>query len=194
MQLDDPHENEQSLVRRARTDADAFRALFGRMHPRVYAYAAARLGRAEDAEDVTAEVFMRMANGLGRFEDRGEGAFTAWLFQIAYREVARHLSRHRADNDIPLDELPDIAGGGPTPEQVLERKERFAAVRAAIGRLPARRQEVVTLRFYGELRNREVAAVLGLDERTVASNLSRALAQLEQSIRTDWPLLAGEDL
>ena len=193
MQFSDERESEQALIQRARNDPDAFRTIFRSMHPRVFAYIAYRVGRAEDAEDITAEVFMRVVNGLGRFEYRGEGSFTAWLFQIAHREVARFFSRRRVDADIPLDELPDITGYDPTPEQALMRKERFAAVRAALAELPPRRAEVLTLKFYGELRNKEIAAVLGLDERTVASNLSRALDQLEQTIRTEWPQLAGEN-
>lgn len=174
---------------RARSDPDAFRTLYRRMHPRVFAYIAYRVGAASDAEDLTAEVFMRVVNGLDRFEYRGEGAFAAWVFQISYREVMRFFSRHRGPKDIPLDDLPDIRSGFPTPEQNLDRKERFAAVRAAIALLPSRRQEVVTLKFYGELRNKEIALVLGLDERTVASNLSRALDQLEQIIRADQAVL-----
>lgn len=193
MQFSDERESEQALIQRARSDPDAFRTIFRNMHPRVFAYIAYRVGRAEDAEDITAEVFMRVANGLSRFEYRGEGSFTAWLFQIAHREVARFFSRKRIDADIPLDELPDIAGYDPTPEQALVRKERFAAVRAALADLPPRRAEVLTLKFYGELRNKEIAEVLGLDERTVASNLSRALDQLEQTICAEWPQLAGED-
>jgi RNA polymerase sigma factor (sigma-70 family) len=193
LQFSDERESEQALIQRARNDPDAFRTIFRNMHPRVFAYVAYRVGRAEDAEDITAEVFMRVVNGLGRFEYRGEGSFTAWLFQIAHREVARFFSRNRIDADIPLDELPDIAGYDPTPEQALVRKERFAAVRAALAELPPRRAEVLTLKFYGELRNKEIAVVLGLDERTVASNLSRALDQLEQTIRAEWPQLAGED-
>lgn len=193
MQFSDERESEQALIQRARSDPDAFRTIFRNMHPRVFAYVAYRVGRAEDAEDITAEVFMRVVNGLGRFEYRGEGSFTAWLFQIAHREVARFYSRKRIDADIPLDELPDISGYDPTPEQALVRKERFAAVRAALAELPPRRAEVLTLKFYGELRNKEIAVVLGLDERTVASNLSRALDQLEQTIRAEWPQLAGED-
>ena len=193
MQFSDERESEQALIQRARSDPEAFRTIFRTMHPRVFAYIAYRVGRAEDAEDITAEVFMRVVNGLGRFDYRGDGSFTAWLFQIAHREVARFFSRRRTDADIPLDELPDIAGYDPTPEQALVRKERFAAVRAALAELPPRRAEVLTLKFYGELRNKEIAAVLGLDERTVASNLSRALDQLEQTIRAEWPQLAGED-
>ena len=49
------------------------------MHPRVFAYIAYRVGAASDAEDITAEVFMRVVNGLDRFEYRGEGAFAALL-------------------------------------------------------------------------------------------------------------------
>ena len=47
-----------------------------------------------------------------------------------------------------------------------------------IARLPERRREIITLRFYGELRNQEIAEVLGLDVRTVASHLSRGLRDL----------------
>lgn len=193
MQFSDDQESEHALIERARTDADAFRTIFRRMHPRVFAYVAGRVGRADDADDITAEVFLRVLNGLSRFEYRGEGSFTAWLFQIAYREVARFFSRHRFEAEIPFDDLPEIAGSEPTPERALAAKERFAALRAAIGQLPPRRQDVLTLRFYGELRNKEIAAVLGIDERTVASNLTRALNQLEQTIRADVPQLVQED-
>lgn len=174
---------------RARSDPEAFRTLYRRMHPRVFAYIAYRVGSASDADDITAEVFVRVVNGLDRFEYRGEGAFAAWVFQISYREVMRFFGRHRGSKEIALDDLPDIRSEFPSPEQNLDRKERFAAIRAAIALLPSRRQEVVTLKFYGELRNKEIAEVLGLDERTVASNLSRALDQLEQIIRTDQTVL-----
>ena len=59
-------------------------------------------------------------------------------------------------------------------------EERFARLRGLMARLSPRRQEIVTLRFFGELPNREIARVLGLDERTVASHLCRALDDLER--------------
>ena len=59
----------------------------------------------------------------------------------------------------------------------------FAHLRRLVEELPPRRREVISLKYFGGLQNREIAAVLGLDERTVASNLSRALNDLEGKYR-----------
>lgn len=53
-------------------------------------------------------------------------------------------------------------------------------MRALIETLAPQRQKVVLLRFFAGLRNREIARVLGLDERTVASHLSRGIQDLHQ--------------
>jgi RNA polymerase sigma-70 factor (ECF subfamily) len=178
----DPNEagDERMLVARAQTgDADAFRTLYRRYLPRVYAYIAYRVGHADEAEDLTAEVFVRVVEGLPRFEDRGDGAFAAWLFRIAHSRVGDHHRRKRYDH-VPLDALPPLAAPDLPPEPHLDRQEQFARLRAHIGALSPRRQEIITLRYYGGLRNRDIAAVLGLDERTVAAHLSRGLDDLSR--------------
>jgi len=53
--------------------------------------------------------------------------------------------------------------------------------------LTPRRQEIVALRFFGGLRNREIAAVLDLDERTVAAHLARGLADLQRAYLAATP-------
>ena len=87
--------DDQFLVQRVRHDPDAFRELYRRYFPRVYAFVAYRVQRAQDAEDVVAEVFMQVVKGLGRFEDRGEGAFAAWVFRIAHNQVSQFYRKHR---------------------------------------------------------------------------------------------------
>lgn len=174
--------DEHDLVARARRgDAEAFRALYARYLPRVYAYVAYRVGRAQDAEDITAEVFVKAVAGLARFEDRGAGAFGGWLFRIAHNQVALfYRQQRRAGESIPLEELPDVSSGELLPELAVQRKEQFARLRALILALAPRRREVVLLRFFGGLCNQEIAEVLGLDERTVAAHLSRALDDLRR--------------
>jgi RNA polymerase sigma-70 factor (ECF subfamily) len=174
--------SEHALIARARRgDADAFRALYRRYFPRVYAYTAYRVGRAQDAEDITAEVFVKAVAGLARFEDRGAGAFGAWLFRIAHSQIALFYRQQRRINEsIALDDLPDIQGGELPLEQAVQRKEQFARLRVLCLALAPRRREVLLLRFFGGLRNQEIAEVLGLDERTVASHLSRALDDLRR--------------
>ncbi|QPC82006.1 sigma-70 family RNA polymerase sigma factor [Phototrophicus methaneseepsis] len=171
--------DEAQLIQAAVYQPEAFRRLYRHYYPRVFAYVAARVGRKQDAEDITATIFMRVVSALPGFNDRGPGSFAGWLFRIASNEVAQfYRNQHRSSN-VPLDELPDLPSHALTPDDVISRKELFKQLHAQIQTLSPRRQEVVTLRFFAGLRNQEIAVVLGLDERTVASHLVRALNDLK---------------
>ncbi|MCU0463658.1 MAG: sigma-70 family RNA polymerase sigma factor [Anaerolineae bacterium] len=180
------HDDEQRLVRAAQHDPQQFRPVFQRFHPRVFAYVASRVGSPDDAEDITAEVFLRVVEGLGKFQDRGPGSFAGWVFRIAYHEVVRHAGRVKNRPAVPLDALPDLPSHDLSPEDAAQQHDRTRTVRAALAGLTPRQQEMVTLRYYGGLRNKEIADVLGLDERTVAATLSRALGQL-RALLTETP-------
>jgi RNA polymerase sigma-70 factor (ECF subfamily) len=117
----------------------------------------------------------------GAFVWQCEDSFAAWLFHIAHTSLSDYFrGRHGQEDDVPLDDLPDLVDDKMLPEDALLRKEQLAHMRYLIATLSPRRQEVLTLRFFGELQNREIAKVLGLDERTVASHLCRGLEDLHR--------------
>jgi RNA polymerase sigma-70 factor, ECF subfamily len=172
-------EQERRLAQYAPGDPAVFRDLYRHYFPRVYAYIAYRVGSAPDSEDLAADVFVNVVEALGRFEYRGAGSLTAWIFRIAHNQVGQFYRQRRAV-ELALDDLPEIESDAPAPDYALQQKERFARLQSLITSLSPRRQEIITLRFYGGLRNQEIAEVLGLDERTVASHLCRALDDLHQ--------------
>lgn len=177
-------EYEQELVEEARHDAQAFNQLYRLYMPRVYAYMAYRVGNAQDAEDLAAETFISAVRGMDSFRWRHEGSFAAWLFRIAHNLLANfYRDTARAGHPLPLDEMPNIPAHEGLPEDAALRKELFSQLYAMVNDLPARRREVVTLKYYAGLQNREIATVLDLDERTVASHLSRALDDLLKKYR-----------
>ena len=180
-------DQERNLVQRARSEREAFQALYAHYFPRIYAYIAYRVGRERDVEDLVADVFVRIIEALPGFEYRGPGSFTAWIFRIAHNRVIGflRLHRHRAEA-VSLDQIPEIHSSIPLPDDLLQQKETFLRLRDQIRTLSPRRQEIITLRFYGGLRNREIAVVLGLDERTVASHLSRALEDLQHKYADEF--------
>ena len=148
--------------------------------PRVYAYIAYRVGKEQDAEDLTSETFLSVVDHMADFEYRHDGAFAAWIFRIAQNKVNQFFRRnHRQHDAVPLEDLPEIASSELLPDDVLSRKERFAILSRLVNQLSPRRQEVIRLKYFAGLRNIEIAALLELDERTVASHLSRALADLQ---------------
>ena len=107
----------ETLIERARTgDTDAVAALYRLHAPAIFRYIAYRVPTEADAEDLTAEVFLRMVEGLPAY--RSEGApFEAWLYRIAAARVADALeSRHDASSAILL--APIEASIIPLPHQI----------------------------------------------------------------------------
>ncbi len=188
----DPAE-ERATIERARADPRAFVPLYDHYFPRVHAYVRYRVGGYQDAEDIIAEVFLRALRGLGSFRWRHENSFAAWLFRIAHNLIVDHYRRSEwvALPDGALEgaaPTPETEAGdtmrltsrAPRPDQALSQRETFEQMRALVATLSPRRREVISLRFFGGLRNKEIAGILDLDERTVASHLSRGLQDLRE--------------
>lgn len=171
-------EREQQLLEQLATQPNAFREVYREYFPRVYGYIAARVNSPHDAEDLVSETFLTVVEKLSTFDYRGKGSFAAWVFQIAYYKVGDYY-RRKQPIDIQLDTIPH---GHPSLDDHLQHQETASEIRQHIRQLPQRRQEVITLRYFGGLRNNEIAQLLGLDERTVASHLSRALNDLHQAL------------
>lgn len=178
-------DEEYALITQLPQKPDAFRVLYRHYFPRVFAYVAYRVSSKQDAEDLTADIFMKVVRSIDRFEYRSAGSFAGWLFRIAYTTVTQFYRVDEQTNTTLLDALPEIASSDLLPDEAFIRKERFARLQAAIHTLTPRRREIITLRFFGGLRNQEIAAVLNLDERTVASHLCRALEDLQREFQEE---------
>lgn len=177
MQIQLEPERERDLIERAKDDPEAFRELYRHYLPRVYAYVAYRVGKKQEAEDLVSELFLKVVERISVFQYRGSGTFSAWLFQIARNQVNAFFRRNNRDSiPVPLEDLPDV---GELPGDAVLRKERFTELRELIETLSPRRRETILLKYFGGLRNQEIAHVLSLDERTVASHISRGLVDLQ---------------
>jgi RNA polymerase sigma-70 factor (ECF subfamily) len=174
---------EQTWVQEAQTDPRAFEQLYNHYFPRLYAYVSYRVGSKQETEDLVADTFLKAVEGMkrGRFHYRHEGSFAAWLFRIAHNTISDY-QRHnrRRDEPLTLDDMPNLRSSTLLPDDVVLRQEQFAHLRSLIATLSPRRQEIITLKFFAGLQNRVIAGVLGLDERTVASHLCRALEDLHR--------------
>jgi RNA polymerase sigma-70 factor (ECF subfamily) len=175
-------EQEHEFIQQAQKDPRAFVHLYDHYFPRIQAYVRYRVHNSQDAEDLIADVFFRAIRKLGRFKWRHKGSFAAWLFRIAHNLVVDYYRRHKrvALSFESNDDLAELANCASLPEATLTQQETFQQIRALIAMLSPRRQEIVTLKFFGGLRNHEIASILKLDERTVAAHLSRGLRDLQQ--------------
>lgn len=152
---------------------------------RIFAYVYTLTRDRELAEDVTAATFAKGLEGLPRFEWRGV-PYSSWLYRVASNLVAR---QRKLPGWIEL--TPTHASDGESPLEAVERMDRAEEVRAAVRDLPADQREAVLLRFAAELRNREIADIMGRSEGAVKLLTFRALTALRKRLGAPLPAERG---
>src|SRR5256885_8327038 len=168
--------DEPELVRRAAVDANALAALYQRYVARVYRFVRPRCNSADEAADLTQQVFLKMAEALPRYRERGV-PFAAWLFRIARNAAIDHARRHRPT--VRWDSLTDAAAPDDVEGFVLSREVR-ARIGALLSELSADERELLSLRFAAGLSSREIAAVVGASEAAVKKRLTRTIQRLKE--------------
>lgn len=173
----------------SRHDPLAFECLYNRYVHSLYAYIFHRTGKQQDSEDLVAETFFKAVQGIksGQFRGQYDCSFAAWVFRVAHNLLSDYHRRDRKeDKPVSLDDIPNLPDlrnertESVLPEEALLRKEQSIHLRYLVSTLSPRRQEIITLKFFGGLRNVEIATVLGLDERTVASHLCLGIEDLHR--------------
>ena len=119
----------------------------------VYLYLYALTRDREQSEDLTQETFLKALVSLSPAHPNPK----AWLLTVARNLRISSLRNKREDSPLP-ETLPSTAPG---PPEALIRSEREKALFAAMDRLDPRSREAIVLRYFEELTNEEIAALLG---------------------------------
>lgn len=171
---------EKGLAEKAKSDPKAFAELYELYFDKIFRYVAYRVGRREDTEDIVADIFEKALKNIHNFKWHKDANFGSWLFRIAHNRVIDYYRSHKNKNLVNLIDLPEIAANEILPDDTLKRKELFCEMQDLIKTLPPKQAEIVALRFFGERKNKEIAKMLQVSEKTIASNLCRALKNLHQ--------------
>jgi RNA polymerase sigma-70 factor (ECF subfamily) len=174
-------DDDRPLIERVRRgDQDAARTLYERYFDRIYNYVYARLGRAEDAEDLAIDTMTRSLTRLDLFQDQGV-AFSSWVYRIAHNATIDHYRRHGKVTIVSLDQAALSESADPS-ELAVERLSN-EDLRAALHELTDEQQQVLILRFFQDLTAAQVAVIIGKSVGAVQALQHRALASLERALQ-----------
>ena len=174
-------EPEESLVARARTDAEAFGALYERYVDQIYQYIYYRTGNHQDAQDLTSRTFVRALQNVQRYRQRGV-PFAAWLYRIAHNLVA-NWHRDRSNRRlVGLDEAMVTRGTEAAPVRRAEKSEREQVLLEAIRTLSPDRQQLLILKFAEGMSNAQIGRTMGKSEGAVKSLYHRTLVALRTGL------------
>jgi RNA polymerase sigma-70 factor, ECF subfamily len=157
------------LIQRIRRgDTDAGHRFVREYYPGIYRYLLYLTGRAEAAEDLTQETFLRAWRRLDTFR---EGApFRPWLHRIAHREFLQALRSQRLQ--FSLEEV------GELPNPRAAEPEKAVELRVLLGALPVEDREMVVLHYLEGYEYAEIAHILSIPVGRVRHRLSEARARL----------------
>src|SRR6185295_13088074 len=143
------------------------------------------VGRHDEAEDLTQEIFLKIFKALHTFDRRAN--FQTWLISISrnlcidhYRSVRKE--RETMARDVDASELSPVSRER-GPHSQLEQTDLRNLIRQALSALPPALKQAVVLRDLQEFSYQEIAESLGLPEGTVKSRINRGRFELARQLR-----------
>ena len=180
----DPQADVSLIAACQQGDPRAFRDLFDLYKDRIYALCRHMAGNAEDAEDLTQDVFISAFRNINTF--RAEAAFSTWLYRIASNRCAAEF-RKKSPASRSFERLNDLDAAppspGPNPEDLVVRKELTGRVEAAVAALPENLRLIFVLGTLEGMRYREVAEIASCSEEAVKMRIHRARKRVRDSLK-----------
>ena len=184
---DDASSSEAEMILAAQRDRAAFGPIYARHVDRVYTYLRTRLGRAgaDDAADLTQQVFLQALDALPRYQAREGISIAAWLLRIARNAAIDWQRRQRPTlswEAVPEEMHPSTPD---TSAEVLLRRDEIAEVHRLLASLEEETREAILLRFTGQLTLAEIGILLGASEDAIRKRITRALHALKERSHDD---------
>lgn len=196
--------NVDELLERLRVgDREAFAELFDRHRDRLYRIVSIRMDRRlagrVDADDILQEIYLDAASRIEHFIDSHSGSFFVWLRLVATQTMANIFRRHLdakmrdAKREVSIHsgrtyETPttpiamQLLGHLTSPSRAAIREESARQLELAIDNMRPIDREVILLRHFEQLDNKEVADVLGIHEKAASIRYIRAISRLKDLV------------
>jgi len=172
--------DQETLLRQAQqADPVALGMLYDQYSQKIYNYIYHRVGRAELAEDLTGQVFMRMLEAINTGR-AWRTSFSGWLYRIAHNLVIDHYRRRQRASYVNIDDVPPLKARRGDPVRSTESRLDSENLRASLNKLTEDQAQVITLRFLEELSIAEVAAIMNKTEGAIKALQYRAVLSLRR--------------
>jgi len=178
---------DDDLVQRARTDADALGRLYEMYYEPIFRFCVHRLFYKEIAEDVTSTVFLEVARRIRDFRGRTDQDFRNWLYTIAVNQANAYIRKSSRRKRLLAKAAESMAASTTGPDDSSELD--WPTLYAAILKLKPQHQTIITLRFFENLRFEQIARILDITQSTARVTLHRILNKLRKHLQNS---LGGE--
>lgn len=171
--------DQQLSERMAAGDQEAFEMLVTRYHGPLLSYTSNQLQDRQKAQDIVQETFVRLIRHL-----RQHGALEhirSWLYRVALNQCKDYWksSAYRSEG-LAGEEFPERSDPSAGAEELLERQETSMEIAASLETLPDVQHNIITLRFFHDMKLQEISELLDLPLSTVKTHLYNGLRKLKK--------------
>jgi RNA polymerase sigma-70 factor (ECF subfamily) len=169
-------------------DSAAYDRLYNLYSDRVFRYLYARVGQREVAEDLTADVFVRLLQNLPRFRvnaARPVASFSAFVYRVAGNLLTDQYRKQKHRDHQDIDDQPFLADGHPEPFAQTTASENKTELIKAMSKLGMEQQAVLLYRFGEEYSVLEVAEIMGKTTGAIKALQHRAIANLRRILTAE---------
>jgi RNA polymerase sigma factor (sigma-70 family) len=168
---------EIALVEKAKESLESFDKLYEFYLPRIYGFIFNRTGNHEISEDVTSQTFIKAMLNIKKFRYKGF-TFGSWLYRIAHNNLMDYYRKNPSLTQLET----NMEESDEKTENEAEFVERKRLIRGILRQLPGDYQEILSLKYFEELSNEEMADILGYKKGTLAVKLHRSLKAFKKAL------------
>lgn len=171
------HTEEIPLISLA-NDADrAFTEIYNNYFPRIYNYVHYRVSDFHAADDLVSQIFEKLFSRFKYYQSE-KASFSTWLFTIARNTIIDYYRSQMRNHSTSLEITEELIDSEPDPCDVVAFNETQQKLLKALSSLTQRECDIIALKFWSGLSNRDIARLTGISESNTGVILFRAMHRL----------------
>ena len=172
-------DNELDLIKASQTNLKHFGSIYDRYYTAIFRFIYKRVSDKDQTADLAQQVFLKAMINIKSYEDRGF-PFSAWLYRIAINEVNMFYRKKNKDVHVSIT-------GMEISEMICEMESgedeiKLQSVVRSLNDLPAKKSQLIDLRFFEKCSYREIGEIYGITEANAKMRVHRTLQQIKRSI------------
>ena len=156
-----------------------FEQVYNAYFKRIYSYIRARITSEAQADDIACEFWQKVFEKQSSF-DESKGNIEQWLFTIARNQVNSHFRLYYIKNFFSMTDKEEVfSSKEKQPLDKLDEEEDLKQLNAALEALNQKERDLISLKFFSSLNNREIAKITSLSESNVGTIINRAINKIK---------------
>lgn len=164
------------------TSQEAFRELISVYKERLYWHIRNMVKNHDDTDDILQNTFIKVFKNIGQF--KGDSKLYSWMYRIATNESITFLNKRARKLHITSEELQNQIIDNLESDVYFEGEEIQLKLQKAIASLPDKQQQVFNMKYFEELKYREMAEILNTSEGALKASYHIASKKIEEFLKS----------